>query len=120
MMKTQSAKSKGRLLQKLVASQILEHSTNLTDNDVTSRPMGSQGSDVMLSEAALTQWPFDIECKNLKSGFTKLYDAIEQSEARSDKVPLVVIKQNRKTPLVCLRIEHFMDIIEKLNVDNAT
>ena len=113
-MKTQSAKSKGRRLQQLVVSHILKHSKGLTEDDVVSRPMGSPGSDVMLSQEALKQWPFDIECKNLKDGFTKIYNALEQSEVRG-RVPLGVFKQNRKQPFVAMYLEDFMDILEAYN-----
>lgn len=109
-----SAKTKGRRLQQWMASLILQYSQDLTEDDIVSRPMGSPGSDVMLSQAALEQWPFDVECKNLKRGFTKLYDALEQSNSRK-RTALVVAKQNHKVPIVAMYALDFVEIIQELN-----
>ena len=64
-MKTASAKAKGRRLQQYVAMRIKATFT-LPDTDVKSLPMGSQGTDVWLSEAAQKEFPFEVECKALE------------------------------------------------------
>lgn len=80
-MKPQSRKSKGRDLQKHVA-KVIREVLDLPDEDVVSRPMGSAGADVMLSENALKKIPYEIECKNTKS-FPSLA-ALRQAEFRRD------------------------------------
>lgn len=64
-MKTQSAKAKGRELQKYVAKEIRKK-FSLPEEDVVSRPMGSGGEDVMMSKDAKSKFPLSIECKNTK------------------------------------------------------
>ena len=113
-MKPSSAKNKGRLFQKLVADLLLSSSKDLTEDDIVSRPMGSPGSDIMLSQAAVLQWPFDIECKSNKAGYTPVYNALEQSSARG-RTPLMFFKQNRKEPAVAMYAADFLKIIKELN-----
>jgi hypothetical protein len=64
--KTSSAKAKGRELQKHVAEKIRDR-FDLPETDVQSRPMGSSGVDIMMSEKALKALPISIECKNTKT-----------------------------------------------------
>ncbi len=80
-MKTQSAKAKGRELQKYVAKYIRDVFC-LTDNDVTSRPMGSAGRDIMMSEIAFDAFPVSIECKNTKK-FPSI-EALRQSQYNTE------------------------------------
>lgn len=79
-MKSASRKAKGRELQKWVSSRIRDL-FNLSENDVTSRPMGSQGRDIMMSDLAFSKLPNSFECKNTKS-FPSLA-ALEQSKENS-------------------------------------
>jgi hypothetical protein len=64
--KTSSAKAKGRDLQKHVAQKVRDR-FDLPETDVQSRPMGSAGVDIMMSEQALKALPMSIECKNTKT-----------------------------------------------------
>ena len=75
--KTSSCKAKGRALQTHVAKQIRER-FNLPETDCCSRPMGSPGVDIMMSEKAIKCLPLSIECKNTKT-FPSL-GALEQSK----------------------------------------
>jgi hypothetical protein len=49
---TASAKSKGRKLQQTVRDAVLAQYPDLTEDDVRSCPMGSNGEDIQLSTAA--------------------------------------------------------------------
>ena len=48
-MKTSSAKAKGRNLQKWVVQKLVEH-LSADQEDIESRPMGSQGEDIILGK----------------------------------------------------------------------
>ena len=110
-MKTASAKQKGRTLQQWIQRKILELNTSLTENDVRSTPMGTQGEDVQLSEAARSLVPFHIEAKNRAK--IAIYSFYEQPKTNEDV--LLIVKANRKKPLAVLDAELFFKIIRGLN-----
>ncbi len=87
-MKTQSAKAKGRELQKHTA-KVIREVFDLPDEDVVSRPMGSAGEDIMLSHKAREILPLDIECKNTKT-FPSL-SALKQAEDRGSGLDVCAI-----------------------------
>ena len=112
-MKTQSAKAKGRKLQQWVRDLILE-SFPLESDDVRSTSMGAGGEDVLLSPAARKYFPFSIECKNVEK--LNVWQAYEQAEANcGGNEPLLVMKKNRKSPLVVMDAEKFMEIMKELS-----
>jgi len=112
-MKTQSAKAKGRKLQQWVRDLILE-SFPLEADDVRSTSMGAGGEDVLLSPAARRYFPFSIECKNVEK--LNVWQAYEQAQANCGKSePLLVMKKNRKDPLVVMDAEKFMEIMKELS-----
>lgn len=115
-MKPQSAKQKGRNLQKWVVQAILSATQGLTSRDVVSTSMGAGGADVKLSEAAFKQFPYSIECKNRKT-MKSLYDAYKQAGSHGDGEPLLVVKTDREKPLVVMDADHFFTLIrDKDNV----
>lgn len=74
--------------------------------------MGASGADVQLSEAALSRFNYDVECKN-RAAFA-IYTDFEQADARAKnnaREPLLIIKGNHKSPLVILTLDHFMELI---------
>lgn len=108
-MKTQSAKAKGRNLQKVVVAEILKAFPQLTDKDVRSTSMGNQGVDVQLSQHALQLFPYFVECKSRKS--FALYRDFQQAMGNTENgMPLLVIKQNRSPPLAIVTLDHFMEL----------
>ena len=108
----QAAKSKGRKLQQWVRDAILKLIPALSLDDVKSCPMGSQGADIMLSSAAQTAFPFDVECKARANGFTPLYDALEQADRKRGLTPIAVVKQDRRDPLVVMRATDWFKLVE--------
>lgn len=64
-MKTQSAKSKGRKLQQHTA-RVIREIFILPEDDVVSRPLGSPGEDLLMSDRARKVLPLSFECKNTK------------------------------------------------------
>jgi hypothetical protein len=111
-MKTSSAKNKGRLLQQYVRDKILGRLPLLTKDDCISKSMGAGGEDIVLSKEARKIFPFSIECKSLAS--ISIYKYYEQACKNSgDNIPLLVIKANRKHPLVVIDLEDFLDLVTK-------
>lgn len=114
-MKPQSAKAKGRSLQKWVCKKIAEV-TGLEwgkDKPIESRPSGQSGTDVRLEVKALKMFPFSVECKFQERW--KIQQWIEQAKANEveDTNWLLICKQSRKPPVAILEAEAFFDILKK-------
>ena len=115
-MKPQSAKAKGRKLQQWVRDIILESFPSLEADDVRSTSMGAGGEDVQLSPAARRLMPYSIECKSVEK--LNVWAAYEQAEANSgEHEPLLVMKKNRKEPLVVLDAKAFINLIKSIECD---
>ena len=112
MMKTQSRKAKGRRLQQQFM-QLLIEKLDIDPEDIESRSMGAGGEDLIMSKAARNKFPYSIECKNQEK--LNIWSAYEQAEANAGKFePLVVIKKNRRNPLVIVDAEYFVNL-HKIN-----
>ena len=110
-MKTSSAKAKGRKLQQWFA-QLMIKTLNLHEEDLESRPMGSQGEDIIMGRESREAFPYSIECKNQEA--VNVWKAYEQCETNCKGYePLVVIKRNRSKPLVLVDAEHFVSLHKK-------
>ena len=110
-MKTSSAKAKGRKLQQWFANVLVE-GLGLDRDDLESRPMGSQGEDIILGKQYREIFPYSVECKNQEA--VNVWKAYEQaSENCKGYEPLVVIKRNRHKPLVIVDAEHFVELQKK-------
>lgn len=109
--KTSSAKAKGRNLQKRVRDAVLAQYPALTEDDVRSCPMGSNGEDIQLSSAAKAAFPYSIECK-ARAKIALVYDALDQARSQNDLTPVAVIKADRKEPLVVLSLDAFMALLK--------
>ena len=110
-MKTSTAKAKGRRLQQWVRTLLIEQ-LDVDPEDIESRPMGSQGEDLIMARAAREKFPFSIECKNQES--LNVWRAWEQASANSGKHdPILVIKKNNVKPLVVVDAEHFVNLIKE-------
>ena len=113
-MKTQSAKAKGRNLQKWVVNKLIEE-FDIHPEDIKSCSMGAGGEDVVMARAAREKFPFSVECKNVEK--LNVWDAYEQAKANSSGYePIVVMKKNHKKPLVVLDAEHFIELCAKINI----
>lgn len=116
-MKTSSAKAKGRNLQQWTRDLLLKLFPSLEQDDIKSTSMGVSGLDIQLSPAARKKIPLAIECKSrAKIGVYSFYD---QAVANSGTLqPIVVIKQNRREPLVLVDAEYFFKLIQEQNGRN--
>ena len=111
-MKTQSAKAKGRNLQKWVREMLIEI-LDVHPEDVESRSMGAGGEDLIMARAAREKFPYSIECKNQEK--INIWEAYSQASSNSgNHEPIVFIKKNGKKPLVVLDAEYFLDHHEVL------
>ena len=110
--KTSSGKAKGRLLQKSVCQMILSRFTELEADDCKSTSMGAGGEDVQLSPAARRLIPISIECKARKG--IAIYDWYQQAKdnCKDGLEPVLVVKADRKKPLVCIDAEFFLDLMK--------
>lgn len=115
-MKTSSAKAKGRNLQNLVAKKLLESFEQLTERDVRSAPMGTNGADIVLSEIAHGLLKCQIECKS--RAMMAVYKDYEQAQTHGDSEPIVVIKQNRSKPLAVMDLDYFIQLLRKATVND--
>ena len=81
----------------------------LHDMDVKSVPSGQQGEDIWLSSIVRKRLPISIEAKSRAK--LMVYDFYEQAERNSgDYEPVVVIKEDRKKPLVLVDFEYFLGL----------
>tara|TARA_R110002020_G_scaffold49489_3_gene140772 strand:+ start:84 stop:476 length:393 start_codon:yes stop_codon:yes gene_type:complete len=103
-----SAKAKGRKLQQWFTNKLVEL-LGLDPEDLESRPMGSQGEDIIMGKQSRTIFPYSIECKNQEA--VNVWKAYEQAESNCGKYePLVVIKRNRSKPLVLVEAQYFINL----------
>jgi hypothetical protein len=109
-MNTATRKAKGKRLQKYVCNLILKFFPILSEEDVVSIRMGRPGEDVQLSDKAKKIFPYSIECKN-QERMKYLWEAYEQAISNSKNLePLVIIKINKKKPLVVIDAEYFIKL----------
>jgi hypothetical protein len=85
------------------------------DEDVCCAIMGESGVDVKLSRFAQGLFPFSIECKN-KETWKGLYDAYDQAISNANLEPVVVLKMNKREPLIVLDFKKFVSIIKESNM----
>ena len=110
---TKARKAKGRALQNLVVSKLLDHAPELEPDDIKGAIMGEQGMDVKLSPAAYKEYPLKIECKNQEK-FKGIYDIYSQAEEHKGKgEPIIILKMNRKNPLVMMDLDFFLDFYKR-------
>ena len=111
MMKTQSAKAKGRRLQQWVRDQLIEQ-LNVHPEDIESRSMGAGGEDLIMARAAREKFPYSIECKNQES--INIWKSYEQAKDNAGGYePIVIVKRNNTKPLVLVDANYFIKLHEK-------
>ena len=111
-MKTQSAKAKGRKLQKWMR-ELLIKKLDIHPEDIESRSMGAGGEDLIMARAAREKFPMSVECKNQEK--VNIWESYKQAEENSkDYEPVVVIKRNNSKPLVLVDAEYFVSMFKKL------
>lgn len=75
--------------------------------------MGAGGEDILLSPAARSLVPVSIECKSRANwAFYKDYDQAV-SNAPKGTEPVLVLKANRRKPMVVVDAEYFFEHFKK-------
>ena len=107
-MKTQSAKAKGRRFQQWVRDKLIEV-LDIHPEDIESRSMGAGGEDLIMARAARETFPYSIECKNQEK--INLWESYKQATENSGKYePVVFIKKNNHKPLVVVDADYFINL----------
>jgi hypothetical protein len=123
---TASRKAKGRHCQQEIVKAILATFQGvLTENDVRSTPMGTQGDDVWLSEKALSILPLSIEAKaqeklNIWGAIKQVFDRTPMEEGVYKHIPTVIFKRNRSDIYCCLPLTDLLILFKKLNYRETT
>ena len=78
---------------------------SLHPDDVRSTSMGAGGEDVQLSPLARKHFPYQVECKSMKS--FAVYKYYDQAKEHGGYEPILFIKADRRKPLVVMDAEHF-------------
>ena len=105
---TASRKQKGRSFQQALMRLLLAKFPQLEPDDITSRSMGANGSDLLLSPAARKLIPYDFECKSLARfvGHSYLEQAV--SNCPKNATPVAVVKANHKKPVVIMYLDEWI------------
>lgn len=114
-MTPQSAKAKGRNLQKLVAKKLRESFPQFTELDISSTSMGVSGEDVKLSQPAKNLLGVQIECKNRAK--IAVFQDYTQAKTHGSAEPVVVLKQNHSKPLALVDLDYFIQLLRKAIVN---
>ena len=110
-MKTQSAKAKGRNLQKWVVQQLIE-TFDIHPEDIKSCSMGAGGEDVVMARAAREKFPFSVECKNQEK--LNIWSSLEQAETNSgNHTPLLIFKRNRTKTYAVLEFDRLLELLDE-------
>jgi len=109
-MKTSSCKAKGRNLQNYIVQRILDHFPELTPDDCSGRSMGANGEDILLSKAARLLLPISIEAKS-KAAYAVYKDYLQAVANAKDYNPVLVIKQNRGSPLAVVDLDFLLRML---------
>ena len=107
------SKAKGRKLQNLLRDLLRVAFPSLEEDDVKSQTMGMPGEDIILSPAARKLIPYSFECKNVER--LQFWSSVEQCEAncKESVSPAVVVKKNRKEPMVAIPLDRFIELIKE-------
>lgn len=114
-MKTSSGKNKGRRLQQWVVKQLVDY-LGCHPEDMESRPMGSGGEDIILGRESRRLFPYSVECKNVER--LNVWGAYDQAKANCKEYePIVVMKKNKRKPVVVVDAEHFFEMVARTPLD---
>ena len=110
-MKTQSAKAKGRRFQQWVRDKLIE-TLDIHPEDIESRSMGAGGEDLIMARAAREKFPYSIECKNQEK--LNIWSSLEQAESNSGKhIPLLIFKRNRTKTYAVLEFDKLLELLDE-------
>ena len=108
---TASRKQKGRIHQQQLMRLLLAKFPQLEKDDITSRSMGANGEDLLLSPAARKLIPYSFECKSLARfvGHNYIEQAVPNTPAGA--TPVAVVKANHKKPVVIMYLDDWLSML---------
>lgn len=111
-----SAKAKSRRLQNWVAEKISEITGYPWGYDevIAPREMGQSGVDIRLVGDARKLFPFSVEAKNQEKWSIPSWIKQAESNCYEDTDWLLVVKKNRKNPIVIMDAEVFFSLVSKV------
>ena len=111
-MNNKSRLQKARYLQNLVRDRIIKMFPTLTKEDIKCPGANENGADIkLLTLIARKLFPYNVECKN-REEYRTIYKHFKQTKNHRPLEPLLVVKMNRKKPLVIIDMEHFFNLLE--------
>ena len=110
-----SAKQKGRILQQYIGKKVAEYLDVKfgPDDPVASRPLGCNGTDIIIAKHLLKRFPFSIEAKNCEKWNFKAFIEQAKKNVLKDTSWALVIKRNHEKPIIVLDFDFFMEWIIK-------
>lgn len=106
-----SKKAKARTLQNYVAEQLLIAFPEFTSDDICGVPLGLNGEDIKLSQAAKNKIPYSIECKNCEK--LSIWSALKQADINAGPLePVLVFKRNRSKTYAVIEFSAFIKLIK--------
>jgi hypothetical protein len=111
-MTTQSGKAKGRRSQQAVCAALLALFPQLQPDDITSRGMGQNGVDVILTPAGRQViGNLAIECKNVEHlNVANIF--IEHAAKYPTATPILVHSRNRSPKLETITMDHYLELLK--------
>lgn len=107
------------MFEKEVADKIKE-AFNLNDEDLRITVGSETGADIKLSAKAKKKFPFSIECKR-RASLDTLYGFYEQaSKHYPDLIPAVVLRADRKEPLMIISLDYLLTILSDKTIKIKT
>ena len=111
-MLTSSKKNKGHRLESLVRTKLIE-AFDLDPEDIRIPVSSENGPDIILNHRAKVKCPYVFECKYHET-FTSIYRYYDQAKSHNGGlVPLLILKMNRKEPLVVLDFDQFLTLVSR-------
>lgn len=113
--KPASAKAKGRRFQQWIRTELIKK-FGLSQTDIQSQPMGSQGEDIVLGDQSRAKFPYSVEAKHRQS-YKELYKAYDQASDNCPPgaEPIFIVRTDRRDALVVVDFQHFIDMVAELN-----
>ncbi len=117
-MKISSAKAKGHRLEALIRDKLIEK-FNLTSDEIRISVGSETGEDIKLSRKAQEKIPLKIEAKS-RAKFS-LYAYYDQAIGHNgdNLEPCVVIKANRRKPLIVIDLNYFLEMLYEKTKDTT-
>lgn len=114
---TRGRKAKGKALEELITKKLLDKFPELEYGIDIRRTISSEnGQDIkIITKKASTLIPLKIEAKSRAT--MAIYTYYEQAKGHpgDNLEPCVIIKMNRKQPLIVINLDYFLDMLKKNN-----